>query len=60
VVDGIPVTSVVRTLADLGAVASQDRVGQALDDACRRKLVTLAHVRARFVELAAPAGTGSA
>lgn len=52
VVDGIPVTTVVRTLIDLGAVASRQRVGQALDDACRRKLVTIEEVRARFVELA--------
>jgi hypothetical protein len=52
VVDGIPVTTVVRTLIDLGAVASRQRVGQALDDACRRKLVTIDEVRARFVELA--------
>ncbi|MCU0271800.1 MAG: hypothetical protein MUE34_01065 [Acidimicrobiales bacterium] len=52
VVDGIPVTTVVRTLIDLGAVASRHRVGQALDDACRRKLVTIEEVRARFVELA--------
>jgi hypothetical protein len=52
VVDGIPVTTVVRTLIDLGAVAPRQRVGQALDDACRRKLVTIDEVRARFVELA--------
>jgi hypothetical protein len=52
VVDGIPVTTVVRTLIDLGAVAPRRRVGQALDDACRRKLVTIEEVRARFVELA--------
>jgi hypothetical protein len=52
VVDGIPVTTVVRTLIDLGAVAPRRRVGAALDDACRRRLVTIEQVRTRFVELA--------
>ncbi|KLR60783.1 hypothetical protein IMCC26207_109297 [Actinobacteria bacterium IMCC26207] len=33
---GIAVTSIARTLADLGAVVSDDRVEQALDDAIRR------------------------
>jgi very-short-patch-repair endonuclease len=36
VVDGIPVTNLARTLADLGSVESIDRVEQALDDARRR------------------------
>ncbi len=35
-VDGIPCTNIARTLCDLGAVASQDKVEQALDDALRR------------------------
>lgn len=35
-VDGIPVTSLARTLVDLGAVVDDDRVEQALDDALRR------------------------
>ena len=33
---GIAVTSIARTLVDLGAVVSDDRVEQALDDAIRR------------------------
>jgi hypothetical protein len=35
-VDGIPCTNIARTLCDLGAVASDDAVEQALDDALRR------------------------
>jgi hypothetical protein len=35
-VDGIPTTTVARTLCDLGAVVSDDVVEQALDDALRR------------------------
>lgn len=35
VIDGIPVTSVARTLCDLGAVATDDQVEQALDEALR-------------------------
>lgn len=35
VVEGIPVTSVARTLCDLGAVATDDQVEQALDEALR-------------------------
>lgn len=36
VVDGLPVTSIARTLVDLGAVVDDDTVEQALDDALRR------------------------
>ncbi len=36
VVDGIPCTNIARTLCDLGAVVSQNRVEGALDDALRR------------------------
>jgi predicted transcriptional regulator of viral defense system len=36
VVDGIPTTSIARTLCDLGASVSDDAVEQALDDALRR------------------------
>ena len=32
----IPCTNIARTLCDLGAVVSQDKVEQALDDALRR------------------------
>lgn len=37
---GVPVTGAARTLLDLGAVVSADRVGHAVDDARRRRLVT--------------------
>jgi len=38
VVDGIPCTNIARTLCDLGAVVSHDKVEQALDDALRRSV----------------------
>jgi hypothetical protein len=40
--EGIPVTSVARTLLDLGSVTSEKRVADALDDAVRRRLITVA------------------
>ena len=49
---GIPVTSVARTLCDLTACATPNAVGRALDDALRRKLVTLSRLRAVFEDLA--------
>lgn len=42
---GIPVTTVVRTLMDLGAVVPEERVENALDDAVRRNMVTLDELR---------------
>jgi hypothetical protein len=42
IIDGIPTTSVARTLADLSWILPPWRVGQLLDDAIRRRLVTLA------------------
>jgi very-short-patch-repair endonuclease len=52
VVRGVPVTSVVRTLIDLAAVAHPHKVGLALDDARRRRLTDLASVELRFEQLA--------
>lgn len=46
----IPVTGLDRTLIDLGAVVTRDRLSQAVDDAIRRRLTTwekLAAVRTR-------------
>lgn len=46
----IPATGVVRTLVDLAAVAPRERLGQAVDDAIRRRLTDwpqIAAVRAR-------------
>jgi Transcriptional regulator, AbiEi antitoxin len=50
--DGIPCTSVVRTLLDLAAVAHPFLVGQALDCACRKSPGMLQAVDQRHVELA--------
>jgi hypothetical protein len=47
-VDGIPVTSVRRTLIDLGAVVGDTTVEMALDAALRRELVTLAELRSEL------------
>lgn len=48
----IPVTSVARTLCDLTACCWPNQVGRALDDALRRKLVSLKRVDAVFDDLA--------
>jgi hypothetical protein len=52
VVDGIPCTSLIRTLVDLPAVAWETRCGQALDHACRKDRSVLKRVRARHLEVA--------
>jgi hypothetical protein len=49
---GIPVTSVARTLCDLSACCWPNEIGRALDDALRRKLVTLRRMHAVFDDLA--------
>lgn len=51
-VDGIPCTTVARTLVDLPATSHPFLVGQALDHACRQQPGTLDEVVARHVELA--------
>lgn len=58
VVAGIRVTSLVRTLADLGAVVSADRVKQALDDALRRG-VALASIEEALDRLHRPGRSGT-
>jgi hypothetical protein len=59
-VAGIPVTSIARTLSDLGSMATDDDVERALDDALRRgvssRWVTDTHER---VLRPGPSGTGS-
>jgi hypothetical protein len=52
IVDGVPCTSVARTVLDLPAVAHAHLVGQALDHACRRWPGMLECIVARFHELA--------
>jgi len=51
-VDGVPTTSVARTLVDLGAVASRRTVEAALDRAAGRKLVTYREVRDAMLAVA--------
>lgn len=48
----IPVTTIERTLIDLGAVVHRHKVEQAFDDALQRHLTTPEAVRDRFVHLA--------
>lgn len=50
--DGIPCTSLVRTLVDLPAVAHEFRCGQALDTAVRNDRLVLGRVRQRHLEVA--------
>jgi very-short-patch-repair endonuclease len=50
--DGIPLTSPTRTLLDLSAVIPPQRLGDALDDAVRRDLVTLGELHRRFTSWA--------
>jgi hypothetical protein len=59
-VDGIPTTSIARTLCDLGAGCSDDEVEQALDDALRRG-ASLRWIEATHARLhrPGPSGTGA-
>src|SRR5438445_2299861 len=54
----IPVTSRARTLIDLGAVTSPDRVEEALDGAERDRVVRRAQVDARYRALRKPGRNG--
>lgn len=49
---GIPVTTIERTLIDLGAVVPRIKVEQAFDEALRQGLTTPEAVRDRFLQLA--------
>jgi hypothetical protein len=57
-VDGIPVTTIARTLADLGSVVDEDAVLQALDDA-RRRRVSLRWMRSTALRLHRPGQHGT-
>jgi len=59
-IDGIPVTSATRTLIDLAGVAPPHLVEEALDDALRRHLTTLARLRARLDDLGRRGRAGTA
>ncbi len=52
VVEGIPVTTPVRTIVDMGRYVSAERLGEMLDDAVRRNLTTYREAQLRFAELA--------
>jgi predicted transcriptional regulator of viral defense system len=56
--DGIPVTSVERTLLDLAAVSGDATIEMALDAAARRDLTTFECVRATVVRLSRPGRRG--
>jgi very-short-patch-repair endonuclease len=58
--DGVPCTTVVRTVLDLPAVAHPFRAGQALDHACRLEPGALDLIVRRFVELARRGRPGTA
>lgn len=57
--DGIPITSVARTLLDLGAVCSASVVELAVDQAERRDLVTIPDLRATLRRLGRPGRNGA-
>jgi very-short-patch-repair endonuclease len=57
---GIPVTTAMRTLIDIAGCAPADVVEEALDDALRRKLVTVARFQRRLREDGGPGRSGTA
>jgi len=58
-IDGIPVTTVARTLIDIAGVAPAGVLEEALDDALHRKLVTVARLRRRIQETGCRGRRGS-
>jgi len=52
VVDGIPCTSIVRTLIDLPAVVPERRADQAFEDALRKRHCTVEQLAQRFLQVA--------
>lgn len=59
-VDGIPVTTVARTVFDLAGCVHPQRAERALDNALSRKLVALGAMRSVTIELLERGRTGSA
>ncbi len=57
---GIPVTTPARTLLDLGAVATQEVVESALEDALMRRLVSFALLNSTLERLGGPGRRGAA
>jgi len=57
-VDGVPVTTMVRTIVDLGATARLGTVAQVLDAALRARLVTLDGIRDVIDDVARPGRSG--
>ena len=55
-VESIPVTTPARTLIDVASVASPGAVGEALDDALRRGLVSISRLRWRLDEVGGRGG----
>lgn len=57
--EGLPVTSVKRTLIDLGQVADASLIERALESALRRRLVTVQELKAALKEAPALRGTSA-
>jgi len=51
-IDGIPATSAARTLLDIASTAAADVIEEALDDALRRRLVSISRLRWRLDDTA--------
>ena len=58
IVDSIPVTTVTRTLVDLGAVVAPKVLEEALDDALRQRLTSVSRLRWRLEELGSKGRAG--
>ena len=54
--DGLPVTTVARTLIDLASLSRREKVEEALDDALSRGLVSIPYLRVRLAEMSGSAG----
>lgn len=59
-IDGVAVTSVARTLLDVGRFVDDERLGRMVDDAHRRDLVTHDELAARFLEISRRGRPGAA
>ena len=58
-IDGIPVTTPARTLIDLAGSIAVDRLEEVLDDALRRRLVTVSVLRSRLRQMGTRGRDGS-
>ncbi|MEX2556039.1 MAG: DUF559 domain-containing protein [Actinomycetota bacterium] len=58
-IDAVPSTTVTRTLIDIAAVLGEEPLGEAIDDALRRRLTTIPRLRRRLAELGSRGRAGA-